>query len=64
MSVADDTERSSMIHVTDWMPTFMHIARGESVDGAALGIDGVDQFSAITSGAEARTVSLFLDLVL
>jgi len=58
MSVADDTERSSMIHVTDWMPTFMHIARGESVDGAALGIDGVDQFSAITSGAEARTEML------
>ena len=39
------------------MPTFMHIARGTTVDGVALGIDGVDQFSTITSGAESRTVS-------
>ena len=27
------------------------------MDGVALGIDGVDQFSTITSGAESRTVS-------
>lgn len=57
MNVPDNTERKSLMHVSDWMPTFMHIATGVSVDGSALGIDGVDQFSTITSGTPARSVS-------
>ena len=44
------------------MPTLMHIATGQTViiNGEALGLDGVDQFATITTGAQSRTVSFYL----
>lgn len=60
LNVADNTERTSLVHVTDWMPTLMHIATGQTVNGEALGLDGVDQFATITTGAQSRTVSFYL----
>lgn len=58
MTVPADTARTDLIHITDWMPTFMHIASGSTVDGQALGIDGLDQFNTITTGAASpRTVN-------
>lgn len=57
LKASNGEERTSLIHITDWMPTFMHIATGKAVDGAALGLDGVDQFSTITTGITSRDVS-------
>lgn len=56
LGVADNTETDALVHVTDWMPTFMHIASNAHVDGSALGIDGIDQFTTLTGGADSRDV--------
>lgn len=51
-------EVTDLIHVTDWLPTFLGIA-GSNADG--LTIDGLDQWNTIKTGATgSRTVSVHI----
>ena len=54
MKVECNSTSESLIHITDWMPTFLHMATGRYVNGESLGIDGVDQFDVITKGRLRR----------
>lgn len=54
---------SGLIHVTDWLPTFMSLATNGSWNGSLSGveIDGVDVWSAIMSNASSPRVELVHD---
>ena len=57
MTVTAGTQRTNLMHITDWMPTFEHIASSLP----ATGYSGFDQFDAITTGTNApRDVSFAL----
>ena len=57
MTVTAGTQRTNLMHITDWMPTFEHIASSLP----ATGYSGFDQFDAITTGTNApRDVSFTL----
>ena len=36
-----------LIHITDWMPTLLHLAGGDTAD---LSLDGVNQWQSINTG--------------
>ena len=45
-----------LIHITDWMPTFIHLAGGKPLTG----IDGVNQWPTLSNGAPSqRNVSSY-----
>jgi hypothetical protein len=46
------TETEAVVHVSDWLPTFVSGVAGLplSRDGFAYGLDGVDQWAALTGG--------------
>ena len=38
-----------LIHITDWMPTLLHLAGGDTAD---LNLDGVNQWQSINTGTK------------
>ena len=60
----DDTVKGSsyhgLMHVTDWMPTLMHLASGNRWSGLPLSgkeIDGLDMWPSLSAGAGAGAAS-------
>lgn len=51
---------TSLMHITDWMPTMMSMAGVEDGELSQLDIDGVNQWKVIRDGnPPTRTVSRF-----
>merc|ERR1712106_1132235 len=45
---------NKLTHITDWMPTLLHLAGHKGDSKLSFGLDGVDQWDAIRGGEEAR----------
>ena len=43
-------EYSGLVHVSDWLPTFLKLAGGDPASVRPAGLDGYDVFAAITAG--------------
>ena len=51
-----------LIHVTDWMPTLMSLAGYPGDPSEDLGLDGIDQWEAISSDEPSRRTEMVYNL--
>ena len=54
------TSGSSLIHVTDWLPTLYSMAGGSLSDLG--GIDGIDQWAALNRGGESARKEMLYNI--